>query len=402
MFLQAKCVEEDVEVLGFKEGPSFHKTNRALFPDLLQYPSMRILAIATNPEAGASTRFRVLQWAPYLRHAGFSLSLDTFFSTAGAAVLYEPGRRLSKFAYFLSGSLRRVVTLIRAASTADLLFIHREAFPLGQKVLFSRLQRFPGPIVYDFDDAMFLPQRQDRGILAKIEGLETPKEVMALSKLVLAGNRFLADYAEPHASRVIVFPTCIDTEKFRPPEERRPSDKCVVGWIGSHSTAKYLRSLMPILEQVACKYQFDLHVVGCPMPVYADGLKITQAPWSLEREVADFCRCDVGVYPLWGDPWAQGKCGFKAIQFMACGVPVVAAAVGVNREIIEDGVNGFLAATEQEWIDKLGWLVSDPHLRGKLGQAGRQTVEKHYSLAANASKLIFALQEAVRHAPQAN
>ncbi len=369
---------------------------------MIQDPNIRVQALATNPETGASTRFRILQWVPYLRNAGISLSLDAFFSPAGSAVLYESGRRLSKFAYFLSGTMRRLATLARATSTADLLFIHREAFPLGQRILYSRLKKFPGPIVFDFDDAMFLPQREGRGILAKIEDLETPKEVMGLSKMVLAGNRFLADYAKPHAGRVVIFPTCIDTEKFRPHDQPSPSNnRCVVGWIGSHSTAKYLRSLLPVLEQVALKDPFDLYVVGCPIPLNAGGLKITQAPWALAREMVDFCQCDIGVYPLWDDPWAHGKCGFKAIQFMACGVPVVAAAVGVNREIIEDGVNGFLAATDQEWIEKLGWLISDPCLRRELGQAGRRTVEKRYSLAANASKLISALQEATHPGRQA-
>ncbi len=328
-------------------------------------------------------------------NSGFSLSLDAFFSEVGAAVLYQPGRRLSKVAYFLCGTVRRMASLARAARTADLLFIHREAFPLGQRFVWSKLEKFPGPIVYDYDDAMFLRQRQGRGILARVEDVETPKEVMALSKVVLAGNRFLADYAHPYARRVEILPTCIDTEKFRPADERRKSNKCIVGWIGSHSTAKYLTSLLPVLEQVARKHQFELKVVGSPTQLCADGLDISQAQWSLEREIADFSQCDVGIYPLWDDPWAQGKCGFKAIQFMACGVPVVATAVGVNREIIEDGGNGFLAATDQEWINKLGALLSDSSLRKKLGQEGRRTVEKHYSLAANASKLISTLREAM-------
>ncbi len=359
---------------------------------------MRILAIATNSETGASTRFRVVQWGPYLARAGFSLSLDTFFSSAGAEVLYQPGRRLSKLAYVLSGTVRRWVNLARAPRMADLLFIHREAFPLGSKLFFKKLKKFSGPIVYDYDDAMFLPQRQGRGILARLEDLETPKEIMALSDVVLAGNQFLADYARRYASRVVLLPTCIDPEKFRPSDRPRSSDRCVVGWIGSHSTAKYLRSLLPILEQVAGEHRFALYVIGNPTPLCARGLEITQALWALEREVEDFQRCDVGVYPLWDDPWAQGKCGFKAIQFMACGVPVVASAVGVNREIIQDGVNGFLAATEEEWVEKLGRLLSDPRLRVKLGQAGRQTVEERYSLDIHAPTMISVIQEAVGQA----
>lgn len=357
---------------------------------------MRILAIATNPATAASTRFRVLQWIPYLQRAGFSVTLDAFFSPAGADVLYRPGHRLAKTAHILAGTLRRALRLARASRTADLLFIHREAFPLGRQLLFGLLRRFPGPIVYDYDDAMFLPQREGRGILARLERLDTAREAMRISEVVLAGNRFLADYASAAAARVVLLPTCIDTEKFRPRGRRPDRKRCLVGWIGSHSTAKYLRSLLPVLERVRAEHVFSLRTVGIPWPLPAPGLDIIQEPWSLEREMEDFAACDIGVYPLWADRWSDGKCGFKAVQFMACGVPVVASAASANRDIIEDGVNGFLATTEEEWVEKLGWLLSDPQLREKLGEAGRRTIEDRYSLAANGPTLVDALTEARR------
>ena len=378
----------------------------------------RLLALATNPETGASTRFRVLQWAPRLEQAGFLLSLDAFYPPEASTVLYQPGRRMSKAAYLLSGSIRRAMSLARAARTADALLIHREAFPLGRKLWFRMLERFPGPILYDYDDAMFLPQRQGRGLLAWLEDLETPREVMALSDVVFAGNEFLAGYARRHARRVLVLPTCIDTERFRPrsdaserrggprladgqgrggssPDTSQASDRLLtVGWIGSHSTAKYLQSLAPALERTAARRRFRLYVVGTPFPPRLGGVEVEAAPWVLEREVEDFARCDIGIYPLWDDPWAQGKCGFKALQFMACGVPVVAASVGVNREIIQDGVNGLLASTEEDWVERLGRLLSDEGLRARLGQAGRATVERSYSLAAHEPTLIGALRDA--------
>jgi glycosyltransferase involved in cell wall biosynthesis len=354
---------------------------------------VRILAIATNPETAASTRFRVLQWRPYLEQEGFSISLDSFFTPAAAEVIYQPGRRICKVGYFLAGAARRFLNLTRASRIADMIFIHREAFPLGLKLFFKKLEKFYGPIVYDYDDAMFLPQRDGRGILARLEDVKTPKEVMRLSDVVLAGNQFLVDYACQYAERAILFPTCVDTGKFRPLEHSRSSDRCVVGWIGSHSTTKYLQSLLPILEGVSAECQFTFYVVGSPTSLRAPGLKVTQVPWVLEREVEDFQRCDVGVYPLWHDAWARGKCGFKAIQFMACGVPVVAASVGVNREIIQDGVNGFLAASEKEWYEKLSLLIKNPGLRKELGMAGRKTVVERYSVSMNAPKLLRIFQD---------
>ena len=356
----------------------------------------RILALTTNPADGASTRFRVLQWQPYLEQAGFSLHVEPFYPRAASRVLYRRGKSAVKLAHFVAAAIRRLRILDSLNRSADLLLIHREAFPFGWRVLFSRLRRFDGPVIYDYDDAMFLPQRLERKILARVERVDTPAKVMARSDLVLAGNSFLADYARKHSSQVITLPTCIDTSKFRPCVQARPSKSCVIGWIGSHTTAKYLRRCLPMLQQVAAEHRFELYVVGSPERLSFDRVEITQVEWSLEREVEDFQRCNIGIYPLSDDEWSLGKCGFKAIQFMACGVPVVAAAVGVNRDILNDGVNGFLASTEDEWKQKLGYLIADPALRKRLGEAGRQTVEQRYSLIANAPRLIAALNE-VRH-----
>lgn len=359
---------------------------------------LRILALATNPPEGASTRFRVSQWKPYLERAGFRLQVQAFYSSAASRNLYDRGRYAEKLAHFLAGALRRFRALASAARSADILLIHREAFPLGWPIMFGRLREFPGPVVFDYDDAMFLPQRQGRAGLSWLERLDTPAQVMALSDVVLAGNDFLVDYARRHARRVVLLPTCIDTEKFRPSDRLRTSDRCVVGWIGSHSTARYLRSLLPILERVAGEHRFHLYVVGSPTRLHSRGFELTQALWALEREVEDFQRCDVGVYPLWDDDWSRGKCGFKAIQFMACGVPVIAAAVGVNQDIIQDGVNGFLAATEEEWVEKLKWLLSDPRLREKLGRAGRETIVERYALAVHAPTVAAVLRSAIEAA----
>ncbi len=355
----------------------------------------RILALATNPETGASTRFRVLQWRPVLEAAGFQLSLDTFFSLQGARSLYAPGRLAPKVADVVSGAFHRWRILTQAHQRAELLFIHREAFPLGRRVGWKALEQFPGPVIYDYDDAMFLPQRQGRGFLARLEDLETPNAIMQRSHVVFAGNRFLADYARQYARRVVLLPTCIDTQRFTPSttvwDGRRP---LIVGWIGSHSTAKYLRSLRPVLERVARAVPFRLYVVGCPERLRWEGIEVEQREWNLASEVSDFQQCDVGIYPLWNDPWAQGKCGFKAIQFMACGVPIVAAAVGANQEIIQDGVNGYLASTEEDWVQKLQQLLSTSLLRAQFGVAGQETIEARYSLRAHASTLIAALREA--------
>ena len=168
-----------------------------------------------------------------------------------------------------------------------------------------------------------------------------------------------------------------------------------MGWIGTPTTAVYLRAIAAPLARLAAKRKFVFRVSGSGDPIAMDGVSVANEPWSLDGEVQLFNTCDVGVYPLADDEWARGKCGFKAIQFMACGVPVVASAVGVNREIIHDGVNGFLASNDDEWVEKVGRLLDDPSLRRRLGTAGRQTIEVRYSLRVNAPKIVATLRRAM-------
>ena len=167
----------------------------------------------------------------------------------------------------------------------------------------------------------------------------------------------------------------------------------MIGWIGTHSTTRYLKLLAAPLRRLAATDKFVLRLSGTAEPVHLDGVTTVEEPWRMDREVELFNTCDIGVYPLPDDEWARGKCGFKAIQFMACGVPVVAAAVGVNREIIQDGVNGFLASNEEEWTAALKRLIADPDLRRRIGAAGRRTIEERYSLAVHAPRLASLLSE---------
>jgi glycosyltransferase involved in cell wall biosynthesis len=190
----------------------------------------------------------------------------------------------------------------------------------------------------------------------------------------------------------------VDTSRFVPASEveraRRTgqSREPVVGWIGSPTTASYIRSLAGVLRRVREQHPFILRVSGADDALEIPGVSVENPPWTLAGEVELFNACDVGVYPLADDEWSKGKCGFKAIEFMACGVPVVAAAVGVNREIVQDGVNGFLAATPDEWVSKLGRLLADPDLRRRFAAAGRKTVEERFSLRVNAPRLAATLR----------
>ena len=284
----------------------------------------------------------------------------------------------------------------------DLLFVYREAFPIGPPLL-ERLLARPGspPIVYDFDDAVFLPNTSEANrVISALKYPHKTDTIVGKSAMVIAGNDYLAAYARRHNERVTVIPTCVDTDQFVPrsPESANDADRRLVfGWIGSQTTASYLEALGPVLTRVHLARPFDLRVAGAGRDLRFGDVTVANVTWSLKDEVSLFNTCDVGVYPLTEDEWTKGKCGFKAIQFMACGVPVVASAVGVNREIIADGVNGFLAATEDEWVEKLTRLADDPALRRRMGEAGRQTIEERYSLRVNAPRMADALRSALNH-----
>ena len=273
------------------------------------------------------------------------------------------------------------------------MIVHRELFPLGLKVFFHRLRKTGAQVVYDYDDAMFLPQRQSRWFLGKLEDTNSVKEIMAMSNLVIAGNDYLRAYALRYNRNVKVLSTVVDTRMFKPQNPVGRAAPETIGWIGSPTTVKYLYLLNGVFERLAKTHRFELKVVGASFALSVDGVPVRQKGWSLDREVREFQSCDIGVYPLWDDEWSRGKCGFKAIQFMAVGLPVVASAVGVNKEIIQDGVNGFLASSEEEWCEKLSLLLKDAKLRRKLGVAGRKTVEERYSLEVNAPKLLKILQD---------
>ncbi len=357
---------------------------------------MKILALSPIPEEGAGCRFRISQFIPYLRDAGIDVTVSPFYSKEYFDLVYRPGNYLRKATGLAGLTLRRINELY-SMRDYDLVFLYREAIPIGPPIIERSIARLGIPIVYDFDDAIFLPAISEAN--RAVSFLKNPGRVAKILKLsdhVTVGNEFLAAYARQFNPNVTVIPTVVDTTKFvpRPEAPRDAGAKPVVGWIGSPTTFRYLDAIKDVLAQVAARHPFTLKVSGAGRPVNFPGVDVQVVPWSMADEVSLFNTCDAGVYPLTDDEWSKGKCGFKAIQCMACGVPVVAAAVGVNREIIVDGENGFLAATPSEWVEKLGRLLADAELRRRMAIAGRRTIEERYSLRVTAPKLAAVLTAA--------
>jgi glycosyltransferase involved in cell wall biosynthesis len=359
---------------------------------------IKVLALSPIPEEGAGCRFRVSQYIPYLRDAGFDVTVSSFYSRDYFAVVYRPGNYLRKVTGFAALTLRRLNELF-SMKDYDLVFLYREAIPAGPPFIERRIARLGIPIVYDFDDAIFLPAVSEANkAVSFLKNPERVAEIVRMSAQVTVGNEFLASYARKFNPRVTVIPTAVDTNKFVPRANTHDQGgrKLVVGWIGSPTTFQYLESIKDVLAEVAAKHPFTLKVSGAGRAVNFPGVEVQEVPWSMANEVALFITCDIGVYPLTDDDWSRGKCGFKAIQCMACGVPVVAAAVGVNREIIQHGVNSMLASTRQEWVAHLSTLLTDASLRQSMAIAGRKTIETRYSLQVTAPQLAAAFHAALQ------
>ncbi|MDV2502413.1 MAG: glycosyltransferase family 4 protein [bacterium] len=253
------------------------------------------------------------------------------------------------------------------------------------------------PVVFDFDDAIFLSNTSEPNTY--IERFKRPGKVATIigwSQEVIAGNAFLAHFARQFNPNVTVIPSAIDTDYYQPLEEPPRRKEIVIGWIGSHSTRKFVATLKPAFQVLATRYpdvRFEL--VGTEHPI-TEVPRLTARLWRLDRELADVRGFDIGVMPMPDDLWTQGKCGFKAILYQALGLPLICSPVGVNRDIVHDGVNGFLADSTEEWVEKLSRLVEDADLRRTLGDKGRQSVEARYSVRAHQDNFLAVLERAAR------
>ena len=270
---------------------------------------------------------------------------------------------------------------VLSALRYDAVFIHREAFPSKDSIFEWLFRKCAKALIYDFDDAVFLKKpAKTRFIIANADH-------------VIAGNRFLKEYAVNHNKRVTIIPTCIDTVRYEPGGYRDKGDKVIIGWIGTYTTSAYLASLAEVFEALSSKYtnRIEFRIVGGGAYDGEPGLPFVHRKWSLDNEIKELQEFDIGIMPIPEEAWTRGKCAFKIIQYMSVGIPVVASPVGMNIEIIKEGSSGLFASTVEEWCDKLSLLIESPDLRKKMGEAGRDIVDQKYSLKANVSRFLEVL-----------
>lgn len=352
---------------------------------------IRVMVLTPYPEGRVpGQRFRIEQWAPLLRREGIEVAFSPFLSPSGLDLLYRPGHVVPKVWATLRGYLKRVVEAARTRP-ADVVLVFREAALLGPAWLERRLARHV-PVVFDFDDAIYLPEASPANAWSRIlKSMGKTEAICRLARHVTVGNEFLAAFARQHARAVTVVPTTIDTEAYAV-VPRPPNPRPLVGWTGSTTTLSYLMALAPALLRLRERHDFELRVIGGEVRI--DGVPARCSPWQMATEVEDLRTMDVGLMPLSDDEWSRGKCGLKALQYMALGIPPVVSPVGVNMTIVRDGVSGFHAVTEADWVERIGLLLEDESLRRRLGWEARRTVEESYSASLHAPRIARVLRAA--------
>jgi glycosyltransferase involved in cell wall biosynthesis len=358
--------------------------------------ALRVIALIPHPIASASGRYRVYQMAPALERHGVTLDIRPFLDEPALARLYRPGHRAAKALDLARGATRRWRDFGSARDYA-LALVHREAWPLIGFDPARRLERQGTRWVFDFDDAVFLPNvsAANRAFVG-LKPFGQPARLAAAAAGISAGNAWLADWARGlrrgvRGDPVEVIPTAVDTETWKPRPRDAGPPRLV--WIGSASTAPYLEPLRPAFTRLARAHPgLELHVIGADFA--ADGIRVIVHPWSVETEAELASRCDIGISPLPDDDWSRGKCGLKLLLYMALGLAAVASPVGVHREMIEHGKNGMLADDADAFADAVDALLADPSRRCAQGRAARETVVARYSIDAVAPRLASLLERA--------
>jgi glycosyltransferase involved in cell wall biosynthesis len=356
---------------------------------MLLHKSRKIAFITPYPYNRApGQRFRFEQYLPALQQKEYTIHYFSFLSANAYANFYRQGYTLYKLMCIAVGFLKRIKHLFYILNT-EYVFVFREAAPLGppfiEWVIAKILQK---KIIYDFDDAIWLTDNiKESFIERKIRWRTKVGSICKWSYRISCGNEYLCAFARKYNSSVTYLPTTIDTEGLHKPKtiKKTIKNKVTIGWTGSHSTLKYLKFIEPTLTKLENEYpQIEILIIANHKPnLNLNSFKFL--PWQLETEAEDLAKIDIGIMPLPDDEWTKGKCGFKALQYMALQIPTVASPVGVNTSIIDHGVNGFLASDQNGWLIQLERLILDKELREKIGTEGRKKVIANYSVVSNTS-----------------
>lgn len=353
-----------------------------------------ILFIAPHrPDRAPSQRFRFEQYLDFLKGKGFDYKLSFLISGKEDAIFYSKGKYLYKLGLFIKYFLIRLRDVL-TANSFDIVFIQREAFFVGPAFFEFLFHLSRAKLVFDFDDSIWLANVSEANKSLKwIKNYQKTIKIIRYSKLIIAGNQYLESFAGCYNKNTTIIPTTINTDEYKRITFNKNKKVCI-GWSGSVTTIQHFNFAIPFLKKIKLKYKDLIYfkVIGDDR-FYSEELNVQGVSWEKQNEILELSEIDIGLMPLPNDEWAKGKCGLKGLQYMALGIPTIMSPVGVNTEIIQSGVNGFLANTNDEWIEVISKLIESPELRLTIGQQGRKTVIEKYSVQSQQEKYLRYFQE---------
>lgn len=325
-------------------------------------------------------RYRFEQFFDYLQKNEILCYLSFIIYEKDEKALYYSKNIFGKVKLALNSIIRRIIH-IKNIKDFDLVVIYREALPFKSTFFENYIAKKKIPMVYDFDDAIWVKDVSE--VNKKISFFKDEKKIekiLPLCKYVTCGNEYLANFALKFNSNVVIIPSTVDTDIYKPIKKNNINSPVKIGWVGSHTTIKHFELISDVYLELKTKYNNKVEFIVIGDENYKnEKLNLQGKKWENDKEVQLFNSFDIGVMPLPNNDWTKGKCGMKGLLYMSVGLPTVMSNVGMNKDIINDGINGFLPTGNKEWIDVLSKLIEDKELRKKIGDKGRETVLEKYS-----------------------
>jgi len=354
---------------------------------------MKILFIPYGTDQAPATRYRVTQYLPHLEARNVEYSVFSSISKFSTSLMikspdFAPLTRLIYYAYVFIERLFRFFYILAISRKFDILFLQRTTFPFKLELLLKLANR---NIIFDIDDAIYLPDKEGKDIITRIKQYVKKTEVISIlriSRAIIVENEYIKNFVSQYCNYVYKIPGPIDTERFFVKKREDSKKGVTLGWIGSPATTSYLHMLDSAFRDIKKRYDFvKFKFIGLGKYENRE-IKFENAEWNYDTEVSQLQSFDIGIMPMPDNEWTRGKLGCKMLQYMAVGVPAVVPYSSTNAEIIKNGENGFFATKESEWTEILSILIKNEELRRAIGQKGRDTVLEKCSLSRNISKLI--------------
>lgn len=342
---------------------------------------MKILAIVPyHLDFCAGQRFRIELWAKELAKRGIEFEFLPFTNENLTDVLYQQGNVARKATLMFAAFARQLKNTLTTAKP-DLVFVYREAAIAGPAIIENIVRRWNVPMVYDIDEPLFVPYKSpSNGYLNRLKFFSKVDNLFKMSDSVFAVNKAIADYASKFNNDVHVVPMTVDLDRYKPSMlPKRPKDKPIIVWMGTNTNQPNVETLVPALRRLREKHDFKLRIIADYEQAF-DGIEVEFINWNFDDEVRLLQESDIGVIPVAESAWTPWKFFFKTVQFLSVGLPVVGTATGSNLEIIEDGKNGFLAGTQEQWYEKLLLLLNNADTRRELGAYGRKCAVENFNI----------------------